>query len=81
MQPILYKDTRRKVVAVQIHDRPSKNCAEKSVQSVHDGNIDTKRFEKSPLSGDKGHCSIVRIWFELRMSNGLYLSKKNLSYQ
>lgn len=54
MQPILYKDTRRKVVAVQVDDRPSENCAEKSVQSIHDGSIDTKRFEKSFLSEDKG---------------------------
>ena len=76
-----YKDTRRKVVAVQIDGRPSENCAEKSVQSVRDGNIDTKRFEKNPLSEDKVHCSTVRIWLELRMSNGLYLSRKNLSYQ
>ena len=78
---ILYKDTRRKVVAVQVDDRPSENCEEKSVQSVCDGSIDTKRFKKSPLSEDKVHCSIVRIWLELRISNGLYLSRKNLSYQ
>ena len=70
-----YKDTRRKVVAVQIDGRPSENCAEESVQSVRDGNINTKRFEKSPLSEDKVHCSTVRIWLELRMSNGLYLSR------
>lgn len=76
-----YKDTRRKIVAVQVDDRPSENCAEKSVQSVRDGSIDTKRFEKIPLSEDKVHCSTVRIWLELRMSNGLYLSRKNLSYQ
>ena len=76
-----YKDTRRKVVAVQIDGRPSENCAEESVQSVRDGSIETKRFEKIPLSEDKVHCSIVRIWLELRMSNGLYLSRKNLSYQ
>ena len=81
VQPILYKDTRRKVVAVQVDDRPSENCAEKTVQSVRDGSIDTKRFEKIPLSEDKVHCSTVRIWLELRMSNGLYLSRKNLSYQ
>ena len=80
-EPILYKDTRRKVVAVQVDDRPSENCAEKSVQSVRDGSIETKRFEKIPLSEDKVHCSTVRIWLELRMSNGLYLSRKNLSYQ
>ena len=81
VQPILYKDTRRKVVAIQVDDRPSENCEEKSVQSVRDGSIDTKRFEKSPLYEDKVHCSTVRIWLELRMSNGLYLSRKNLSYQ
>lgn len=81
VHPILYKDTRRKVVAIQVDDRPSENCEEKSVQSVRDGSIDTKRFEKSPLSEDKVHCSTVRIWLELCMSNGLYLSRKNLSYQ
>ena len=81
VQPILYKDSRRKVVAVQVDNRPSENCAEKSVQSVRDGSIDAKRFEKSPLSEDKVHCPTVRIWLELRMSNGLYLSRKNLSYQ
>ena len=81
VQPILYKDTRRKVVAVQVDNRPSENCAEKSVQSVRDGSIDTKRFEKVPLSEDKVHCPTVRIWLELHMSNGLYLSRKNLSYQ
>lgn len=77
VQPILYKDTCRKVVAIQVDDSPSENCEEKSVQSVRDGSIDTKRFEKSPLSEDKVHCSTVRIWLELRMSNGLYLSRKN----
>ena len=76
-----YRDTRRKVIAVQVDGRPSENCAEKSVQSVRDGSIDTKRFEKSPLSEDQVPCSTVRIWLELRMSNGLYLSRKNLSYQ
>ena len=41
VQPILCKDTRRKVVAVQVDDCPSEKCAEKSVQSVRDGSIDT----------------------------------------
>ena len=76
VQPILYKDSRRNVVAVQVDNRPSENCAEKSVQSVRDGSIDTKRFEKIPLSEDKVHCSTVRIWLELRMSNGLYFKKE-----
>lgn len=47
VQPILCKDTRRKVVAVQVDDRPSENCAEKSVQSVRDGSMiqnDSRRF-------------------------------------
>ena len=65
VQPILCKDTRRKVVAVQVDDCPSEKCAEKSVQSVRDGSIDTKRFEKSPLSEDQVHCSTVRICVEL----------------
>lgn len=75
-----YKDTRRKVVAVQVDGRPE-NCTGKSVQSDQDGSLSPKRMEKSPLSEDKPHCPPVRIWLELRMSNGLYLSRKNLSYQ
>lgn len=76
-----YKDTRRKVVAVQVDGRPTENCTEKLVQSDQDGNLVSNRMEEYPLSKDKAQNSTVRIWLELRMSNGLYLSRKNLSYQ
>ena len=76
-----YKDTRRKVVSVQVDGRPSEESTEKTVESTQDVNTPLKRLEECSLSEDKVHESTIRIWLELRMSNGLYLSKKNLSYQ
>ena len=76
-----YKDTRRKVVSVQVDGRPSEESTEKSVESTQDVNTPLKRLEECSLSEDKVHESTIRIWLELRMSNGLYISKKNLSYQ
>ena len=76
-----YKDTRRKVVSVQVDGRPSEESTEKSVESTQDVNTPLKRLEECSLSEDKVHESTIRIWLELRMSNELYLSKKNLSYQ
>ena len=76
-----YKDTRRKVVSVQVDGRPSEESTEKSVESTQDVNTPLKRLEECSLSEDKVHESTIRIWLELRMSNGLYTSKKNLSYQ
>ena len=35
----------------------------------------------SPSSSSSGSVPPVRIWIDLRMSNGLHLSQKNLSYQ
>ena len=76
-----YRDTRRKVVAVHVDGRPTENCTEKLVQSDQGGNLVSNRMEEYPLSKDKAQNPTVRIWLELRMSNGLYLSRKNLSYQ
>ena len=61
-----YKDTRKKVVEVKEDGRPSDVEKEASVQSV-----------PSPSPS----ASVVRIFLELRMSNGLHLSQKNLSFQ
>ena len=61
-----YKDTRKQVVEVKVDGRPSDVEKEASVQSV-----------PSPSPS----ASAVRILVELRMSNGLHLSQKNLSYQ
>lgn len=65
-----FKDTRKKVVEVQIDGIPVV------------GN------EKNPMSGmrpqtvSKGSSDTpARIWIEIRISNGLHLFQKNLSYQ
>jgi len=54
-----YKDTRKKVVEVQVDGAPAIGHEEKS------------RASDQPL----------RIWVGIRISNGLHLSQKNLSYQ
>ena len=61
-----YKDTRKQIVEVKVDGRPSDVEKEASVQSA---------------PGTSSSASAVRILVELRMSNGLHLSQKNLSYQ
>ena len=61
-----YKDTRKQIVEVKVDGRPSDVEQEASVQSA---------------SSPSPSASAVRILVELRMSNGLHLSQKNLSYQ
>ena len=64
-----YKDTRKKVVEVQVDGVPVIGHEEKSSA------ID----QPQPVSpGRTDHP--VRIWVEIRISNGLHLSQKNLSY-
>ena len=60
------KDTRKQIVEVKVDGRPSDSEKEPFVQS------DTIQ----PASP-----SLVRIMIELRMSNGLHLSQRNLNYQ
>ena len=65
-----YRDTRKKVVEVQVDGVPVIGHEEKSSA------ID----QSQPVSpGRNDHP--VRIWVEIRISNGLHLSQKNLSYQ
>ena len=65
-----YRDTRKKVVEVQVDGAPVIGHEEQS------GAID----QPQPVSpGRTDHP--VRIWVEIRISNGLHLSQKNLSYQ
>ena len=76
-----YRDTRRKVVAVQVDDRPSESSAEESEQPIqvaprHSSPKVEQATQEGGISGNA-----VRIWVELHISNGLYLSRKNLSYQ
>mgnify|MGYP006952224388 FL=1 len=65
-----YRDTRKKVVEVQVDGAPVIGHEEQSSA------ID----QPQPVSpGRTDHP--VRIWVEIRISNGLHLSQKNLSYQ
>ena len=61
-----YKDTRKQLVEVKVDGRPSDSEKEASVQSD---------------SIQPASPSPVRIMIELRMSNGLHVSQKNLSYR
>ena len=64
-----YRDTRKKVVEVQVDGVPVIGHEEKSSA------ID----QSQPVSpGRNDHP--VRIWVGIRISNGLHLSQKNLSY-
>jgi len=65
-----YKDTRKKVVEVQIDGAPA---------VAHEENPKTGDRPK-PVSKSSNEPP-VRIWIDIRMSNGLHLSQKNLSYQ
>ena len=61
-----YKDTRHKVVEVEVSGRPSPQEMEKSKETVPQRKEETVRE--------------VRILVDLRVSNGLHLRQGNLSY-
>ena len=63
-----FKDTRKKVVEVQIDGAPVPTHKKKDKIGV----------QLQPVS--KNSENSVRIWIDLRISNGLHLSPKNLSY-
>jgi len=65
-----FKDTRKKVVEVQIDGVPKLGHEEK-----------TKTSDQPQLVSQSSNAQPVRIWVEIRISNGLHLSQKNLSYQ
>lgn len=65
-----FKDTRKKVVEVQIDGAPVVTHEEKTRNSV----------QSQPVSKSSSD-NPVRIWIDIRVSNGLHLSQKNLSYQ
>ena len=65
-----YKDTRKKVVEVQIDGVPEIGHEEKP-----------KTSDQPQLVSQSSNAQPVRIWVDLRISNGLHLSQKNLSYQ
>ena len=65
-----YKDTRKKVIEVQINGAPEIGHEEKSKTSVQSQSVSQSRNDIP-----------VRILVAIRISNGLHLSRKNLSYQ
>lgn len=65
-----FKDTRKKVVEVQIDGVTVINHEEKSKPS--------DQPQPVPKSDNDNP---VRIWIDIRINNGLHLSQKNLSYQ
>ena len=66
-----YKDTRKKIVEVSVDGRP---------EGEDEPDKASSRLARS-ASSSSGPVPPVRIWIDLRMSNGLHLSQKNLSYQ
>ena len=65
-----FKDTRKKVVEVQVDGAPVIAHEEK-----------TKTGEQPKPVSKSSDDNPVRIWIDIRISNGLHLSQKNLSYQ
>ena len=65
-----FKDTRKKVFEVQVDGAPELTHDEK------DKTVD----QPKPVSKSSTDYP-VRIWIDIRISNGLHLSQKNLSYQ
>lgn len=63
-----YKDTRDKIVEVKVDGIPSSVQVQGKKENLHQG----------PSKGKTS--SSVRILVELRMTNGLHISQKNLSY-
>ena len=64
-----FKDTRKKVIEVQINGAPEIGHEEKSKTSVQSQSVSQSRNDIP-----------VRILVNIRISNGLHLSQKNLSY-
>ena len=65
-----FKDTRKKVVEVQVDGAPEIAHEEK-----------TKTGNRPKPESKSSNDNPVRIWIDIRISNGLHLSQKNLSYQ
>ena len=67
-----FKDTRKKVVEVKVDGIPVEGGDETEPEPEPNG-----QFHNVSQTDDKS----VRIWVDIRISNGLHLSQKNLSYQ
>lgn len=62
-----YKDTRKQIVEVAVDGRPA-------VEAPPQASLPSRSGAPESSSGP------VRIWLEIRMTNGMHLSQKNLSY-
>ena len=65
-----YKDTRKKIVVFKVDGIPVEGGGETETEP-------NGQFHNVSQTDDKS----VRIWVDIRISNGLHLSQKNLSYQ
>ena len=65
-----FKDTRKKLVEVQVDGAPGISHEEKD-----------KTGDQSKPVSKSSPDNPVRIWIDIRISNGLHLSQKNLSYR
>ena len=65
-----FKDTRKRIVEVQIDGAPAIGDEEEAKSGC----------QSKPVSKSNAE-NPVRIWIDIRISNGLHLSQKNLSYQ
>ena len=65
-----YKDTRKKIVEVKVDGIPVEGGDETETEP-------NGQFHNVSQTDDKS----VHIWVDIRISNGLHLSQKNLSYQ
>ena len=65
-----FKDIRKKIVEVQVDGAPGITHEEKTKTGDQPKPV-SKSSDENP----------VRIWIDIRISNGLHLSQKNLSYQ
>ena len=70
VQPFLSKDTRNKIVEVKVDGLPTSAQEEPKQESP-------SQEPSSTATKPSG----IRILVELRMTNGLHISQKNLSYQ
>lgn len=69
-----YKDTRKKIIPVQVLGAPSSEAGMKEVSSP----IPEQKPEADTLLSSH---TALRILVDIRMSNGVHLSQKNLSYE
>ena len=65
-----FKDTRKKVIEVRVDGAP---------EIIHDEK--DKAGDQLKSVSKSSTDNPVRIWIDIRISNGLHLSQKNLSYQ